>query len=498
VNKVVKNLAFSIFPQLINVISNLILPGLIIAKFGSEMNGLVSTTKNVVSYIGLVGAGITTTVTQALYDPVANKDYDTVKGMLNAAGNMFNRYGGLYLFITFASALIYPYFIQSEIQYFTIAGLLLVMGISGVSELFAIGRSKALLFAHQKVYICSLVQTISLIISLLLTLVLLKLNAGIITVQFGISSMYILWGGFMMAYIRKVYPEYSDYRKYSPINTTTQKHKDAMIHQLTGVVISDSQATILTAFVGLKAASIYSVYNVVLSGIKTICFHLSTAITPYFGEKYALKQTEQLRNLYDLVEFAFSYFTAFVLSVTSVMLLPFISLYTKGADINHIYPTFAFLFVISSAFFILKLPGSSLIIAAGHFKETRWRAILESGLCLVLNIVCTIPIGMNGVLLGTGCALGWRCWDTIVYTNKYILDKSPKKSFIRVLITFGNILLLQLASHCFSWIPNNFSEWFVMALFVSVAVLVLLLLEMFLFERKLLTGIIKKAFKQNA
>ena len=49
--KVWKNVFASALPQIMNIISNLILPSLIIAKFGSEINGLVTSTKTIISYI---------------------------------------------------------------------------------------------------------------------------------------------------------------------------------------------------------------------------------------------------------------------------------------------------------------------------------------------------------------------------------------------------------------------------------------------------------------
>lgn len=482
--KVFKNLISSVLPQIMNIISNLILPGLIIVKFGSDINGLVSTTKTVVSYIGLVGAGIATAVTQALYYPVANEDDGTVKGMLKAANSMFNHYGLLYVIITFGVSFIYPHIIESDIPYWTVAGLLMVMSISGASEFFAIGRCRALLYAHQKVYVCSIIQAISIALSLVLALIMLKLDAGIIVVQFTISFVYVLRGLFLTAYINRVYSQYSDYRKSTPINSAIQKRKDAMVHQLSGLAVTGSQAAILTMLVGLRAASIYSVYNIVLSGIKLICSHLCTAITPFLGKKYALGQKEQLKKMYNVVEFSFFFLVTFVLSVTVVMLIPFVSLYTKQADIDYTFPVFALLFVLSSAFYILKLPGTALINVAGHFKETKWRAIAEAVSSVVLSIIFTILLGKEGVLIGTGCALGWRCVDTIVYSSKRILEESYIRSLLRVLLSFANIMGIKYLSNKITFVPSNFYEWIFMAIILSMVVLVVLTLEAIVVEQK--------------
>ena len=484
--KLYKNVISSALPQMVNILSNLILPGLIIAQFGSEINGLVSTTKTIVSYISLVGAGIATAVTQALYQPVANQDDLTTKGMLRTANGMFNRYGVIFLIITLLVSIGYPLAIRSDVPYLSVMLLLIVMSLSGASEFFAIGRCRAILYAHQKVYVCSIIQAASLLMSLGMAVLMLKLECGIILVQFTISFVYVLRGFLLTAYVRKCYPQYTDYRSAPPVPSAIQKRKDAMIHQLAGLVVTGSQAAILTFLVDLKAASIYSVYNIVLYGIRSICSNLCTAITPFLGKQYALGHKKQLANMYDAVEFVFSFAVTFVLMVTVAMLVPFVSLYTRGADIDYVFPIFALLFVVSSSFYILKLPGTSLISVAGHFKETKWRAILEAVLSVVLSFVLTIWLGMHGVLLGTGIALGWRCVDTIFYAGRRILQRKIGASVRRLCLSVVNILLFQAAV---KWIPvqaYSWVDWILWAVLYAAGALIVLVAEAVLFERKAL------------
>lgn len=482
--KLFKNLVSSVLPQIVNIVSNLILPGLIISQFGSDINGLVSTTKTVVSYISLVGAGIATATTQALYQPVANKEENIVKGMLRSADSMFNRYGWLFIIITLLLSLVYPLVIQSDIPYLVVSSLLIVMSISGASEFFAIGRCRAFLYAHQKVYVCSLIQAGSLLIGLVLSVILLVLNCDIIMVQCAASIVYVLRGILLVSYINKQYPQYIDYKTYDPVSAATKKRKDAMIHQLAGLVVTGSQSALLTILIDLKAASIYSVYNIVLYGIRNICSSLCTSITPFLGREYALKQKGSLRDAYNVLELLFFFFTTFVLTVTVVLLVPFVTLYTKNADVNYVYPTFALLFVISSSFYILKLPGTALINVAGHFRETRSRALAEAVLSVILSIFFIILLGKEGVLIGTGVAVGWRCVDTIIYVDKYILKQSCARSLFRLGISLLNVLFFKLISVFWIFEITNYLEWIVVAAIYSVVVLLFLCIQVVLWERK--------------
>ena len=101
-----KNMFSSALPQIVNIIINLILPALIIGLYGSKINGLISTSKSIISYVSLVGAGIATAVTQQLYSPVAKNDDETVKGMLNSASRMFFKYGVIFCLILYNEKII--------------------------------------------------------------------------------------------------------------------------------------------------------------------------------------------------------------------------------------------------------------------------------------------------------------------------------------------------------------------------------------------------------
>ena len=199
------NIGSSILPQLVNIITNLIIPSLIISFYGSEINGLIATSKTIVTYISLVGAGLATAVTQALYKPVAEGNDVAVRGMLHAADKMFIKCGVAYCVILFLTAFFYPFLLKTNVDYLTVAGLLIVMGIAGASEFFVVGRCRALLYANQKVYVCTLIQAASLTISLVLSIVMLKIHANIIAVELMMSLVYIVRAVFLQTYVSVKY-----------------------------------------------------------------------------------------------------------------------------------------------------------------------------------------------------------------------------------------------------------------------------------------------------
>ncbi len=470
-------------PQFVNIVSNFIIPVLIIEAFGSQINGLVTTVRSIISYISLVGAGITVAVVQSLYAPVAQKDENTVRGMLRATNDMFNKSGYIYLIIVLLVSFIYPLLVEGDISFTTKCLLLLVMSISGASEFFVVGRCRSLLYASQKVYVCTTVQAFSLLFSLILAVIMLKFGANIVFVQLAISVVYVMRAFLLSYYVRKNYPQYVKINNVRPIKSAVSKRNEAMVHQLSGLFIFGSQSIILSMMVGLEAASIYSVYNIIFSGLAAICGNLNTAITPFIGRTFAISSIDKVRREFNVIEFVYFIITSIIFAVTSVTILPFVSIYTNAADIDYKLPLFALLFTISQLFNIFRQPYSTLINVAGHFKETRNRAIIESILCIGFSIIFTYTSGIYGVLIGTGIALFWRCLDMLYYCHKHILHNSIKVSVFRLV---GVISIVLFVYFFVSKDKNlsNFFQWTTFALEIFLLVACILILVIAVFERK--------------
>ncbi len=487
-NKLYKNIGASLLPQLINIASNFILPSLIIGLYGSQINGLTSTIRTIISYISLVGAGISAAVVQALYLPVAQKNQQQIQGMLKATANMFNRCGWIYIFIVLVVSLAYPLTLNSDISYFTVCMLLVVMSISGASEFFVVGRCRALLFADQKVYVCTTIQAISLLLSLVLAVVMLKLRVSIILVQLAISMVYIFRAFLLSAYVRRNYPQYQFSKETKPIRSAVAKRNDAMIHQLSGLLVLGSQSIILSSFVSLEAASIYAVYNIIFAGLSSICGNINTAITPFLGRTFAVADLNKGRKEFNVVNFSYFVLTILIFAITMTTILPFVSIYTKNADISYSYPMFAVLFSATQIFNIFRQPYVAIINVAGHFRETRSRALFESFLCVSCSLIFTKFFGMYGVLIGTGIALGWRCIDMIVYSHKHILDSSCKKSLIRLLGAFAVVFAVYFLSPKEAEI-SSYQSWCLYALKIAAITLAIIIPIVLLFERKSLKSL---------
>ena len=67
---IVFNIITSISVQVVTIVCGFILPKVILNTFGSEVNGLVSSLTQVLSYINLLEGGISGVIQAALYKPI--------------------------------------------------------------------------------------------------------------------------------------------------------------------------------------------------------------------------------------------------------------------------------------------------------------------------------------------------------------------------------------------------------------------------------------------
>lgn len=485
-NKVVKNAGASSVTQIINIIINFILPPLIIGTYGSQINGLVLTVKQILAYISLVGAGISIATTQSLYKPIAEKDYEKTSGMFNAASSMFSKAGYIFALIALITAFVYPFFLRDSIDYYLVVMIIIVMSIEGISEFFVVGKSRTLLFADQKSYVTSIIQAIGLVLSFIFAFLLIKANVSIVLVQLASSLVFMVRVVLLTWYIKKHYKYLNS--QITPIKSAIKKRNDAFIHQITGLVVLGSQAMVLSVFVGLEAASIYAVYNVIFAGLHSICAQLVNSVAPFLGRSLALGENRKLLKQFNNVEFLYTSLLSLFYSVCIVMIIPFISIYVgEISDVKYTYYGVAVLFVLVSFLNAFRLPAQAAINIAGHFKETRWRAIIEAVICIVLQLLFVNIWGIYGVLIGTAIALSWRAIDIVIYSNKYIISQNSKTSFIRGLKVIIVMLMLMVIEEKFLHVNvTGYFEWIYWAVVYSIISILIIFLVNILLERKML------------
>ena len=147
--------------QVVAVIYGLIVPRLIIAKFGSGVNGLIASISQFLGYIVIMEAGFGPVIKAALYKPLANKNNEEIASIIKTSKRIFKRISYIFLGYLAVLCVVYPTIINTEFEFIYTFSLIIIVAVETFAEYFFGMTYRLYLQADQKSYIISLLQIVS-------------------------------------------------------------------------------------------------------------------------------------------------------------------------------------------------------------------------------------------------------------------------------------------------------------------------------------------------
>ena len=161
-----KNTTASLLLQIVLAISGVLVPRFFTIRYGSAVNGLVSSITQFISYMGLVEAGVSAAGTVALYAPLAQNKTEDVSAIVSTARGFYLRSGLLFVLLCAGLVLVYPPVVQQEIQDAAFVRMLIViLSVTGIVDYFYLGKFRILLLADQRGYVLSVIQMLGTVIT---------------------------------------------------------------------------------------------------------------------------------------------------------------------------------------------------------------------------------------------------------------------------------------------------------------------------------------------
>lgn len=471
------NSFYAVLLQIVTIVVGFITPKIMLEIYGSEINGLVSSLTQFISYFYLVEAGLSSVTVYSLYSPLFKRNHTEINQVVSASKKFYYQAGGLFSLLILCLSIIYPIFVKTNfLNNIEVGVLVLVLGLSGTIEFFALAKYRTLLTADEKSYILSITSIINVIINCFVVVIFAKLHINIILLKC-LSIVGILARSVMLYFYVK--------KKYSYINFNSDIKNinipgrwDAMLLQVSGTVHSSSTAVLATIFCTLKEISVYSIYNMVISGINSLIGGVVNAIMPSFGKLVATKNINLIQNTFQNYQTLYYSALAIVYSVLFTTIVPFIQIYTDGIDdANYYVPNLAFLMVLDSLLSAIRSPQGMIIMAAGKFKETKYRAISEALISVSLGVILGSKIGLSGIILGSIVANLYRNIDTVIFVDKYIININKSKTIFKQICVVTIIALLVTLSKLFYVNLDNYFSWLIFATILGfIASLIVLIL----------------------
>ena len=446
--RIVRNIFSQFIYNGVVIIFGLILPRLYLVGFGSDVNGLVSTIKDIFAYLALLEAGIGINAQYALYKPIAKGETKNINAILAATRHYYLRTGTIYAAITLLLAVVYPLVMRTSLDWFSVFAIIVMYGTPGVITFFAQGKYRPLLEVDGKNYIYGYIYTATFIIGKGLTLVLLLISDNLLLIQASYMVPTFLQVGAMYLYVKKKYP-WVNWRAEPNLKALSQKGS-VLIHQISQVIFKNTDTVILSIIWGMKYASVYVIYMLFFGNFDKIVQIFVGAVNFRLGQLYHTAK-ERFFTLYELYETLLYMMSFLCHTVLAAFLLPFIVLYTKGVnDVAYIKPLYVVMFTAVNLLTTLKHPNLQVVNIAGKFDATRSHAIAEMIINISVSVVATYFLGIVGCLLGTIAALLFRVNTTIIYCRRHIFGygifKEYKKIIVNAALSAGILWLVGMQS----------------------------------------------------
>lgn len=500
------NAVFSLLLQVALAVSGLLVPRFFIAVYGSSVNGLVSSITQFITYMNLVEAGVGAAGTVALYRPLAEKNIERINGVLSATRLFYLRSGIIFAVLVGLLTIFYPHLVNNEIQDMGFIRLMIiVLSLSGVIDYFFLGKYRVLLMADQRGYVLYGIQIVGTVVMTALSLWQINIGCSALLVKGTAAAIFILRSVVAIIYCKMHYKDY----KFNgpPIKEAFTQRNAALLHQIVGAVANNAAVVLLTLMVkkdALAEVSVYTVYNLVAYSLATLLTSLTNGLTPSFGEVISRDEKDVLKRSYSSYEMIMFLLIFVCYICMAVLLNPFISLYSMQFTdgVNYIRPELVVVFTLSGILQSVRHPALTMICAAGHYKETKWRAVIELAISLVFSLTLTSRFGVFGVMLAMCLSYLYRTTDVIIYTAKNFLPGTIKKTVIRLLRNAAVMVALIFLG--IKFLPQTTDSWFVWivsAAIIGIASVVSLCLVNWIFEPmefKKLFSLVKNIFAKKA
>lgn len=420
------NIITSFLGQIITVLCGLVIPRLMVQTFGSEAYGATASIAQFLAYITLLEGGIGGVARAALYKPLAEGDNDTISAIMAELQRFFRIVAWIFLVYVLVLACSFRSISNvTALDWSTTFLLVVIISISTFAQYFIGITNIVLLQAAQRAYIGTIISISATVMNTILVVLLVNARCSLLTVKLVSSCIFVLRPVLLQLYVKKNFQ----------LSKPAKRNKEVLSQKWTGLgqhiayfLHSDTDIMVLTLFANLSMVAVYSVYNMVVSNIQFLTSSFTTGMEALFGDMLAKEEKQELDETFDRYEMLISVVALVMFATTMVLIMPFVQLYTDGiTDADYWAPAFAVILILASLLYCLRIPYHSVVIAAGHFKQTNLASYGEAAINIVSSIMLVKQFGLIGVAVGTLVATGFRFLYYVIYLSRNIMYRSVGK-----------------------------------------------------------------------
>ena len=480
-SRIKQNLISSLIYQVVLISLSFLLSRLYLENFGSEVNGVLSTIKQIFVYMFLLEAGVGLATTQALYKKIGEKNYKSASEVLSATNIYYKRTGIIYLAIVLVIAVVYAYAIPTSIDSNVLFLIIILTALPALFSYFVQAKYRILMEVDGRKYVINNAETVLQLASNIGKILVLLLSDSLILIQLVYCIIYLGQLVFLYIYAKRRYT-WLDLKSKPDFEAISQKNS-VLVHQLSGMVFNNTDVILISVLCDFKAVSIYAIYNIFFSQVQNFITNVISSFTFALGQMFHIDR-EKFDKLYNVYETFYIMATYIIYTLMAVFLLPLIQIYTSGInDAEYTNSLLVLLFVIMNLISNSKLPANSIIEYSGDFEKTRSHAIWEMVINITVSVAAILCMGICGAILGTVAALIYRGIVTIYFSNKKVLKRSQMRTYKIIVSNFLVFAIVMVVFFVDTFSNLSFLQLLLNGIIHSIWIVALYLLVNFIFNK---------------
>ena len=436
-------------------------------QLGADFVGLTGTLQNILGFLNLVELGIGSSVSYALYGPIARGERESITQIVSLFGYLYRWIGGVILagavLISLFIPLIFKHTVfELGIIYFAFWAFLCSSLLS-----YFVNYRQILLVADQRRYVVTIYSQTASLIKTLLQLALAYALANLY-VWVAIEWIYgLLYAVILNSRIDKTYPWLhtqvalgkQELRHYPEI---LQKTKQIFVHKMKDFLLKQSDQILIFAFVSLKMVAYYGNYVLVIGRLTDLFNTTLDSIGAGIGNLIAEGDKRRIYQVFwEMV--SVRYLIAGIVDFSIYHgVEPFICLWLGE---EYLLSPVILVLLLVNTFIMLSRGAVDLFnMGYGNYHDT-WSAWVEGAINVTVTLVTCYYWGLAGVLIGKIASLIpiiviWK--PLFLYRTSFKLPIADYwKGIAKHLLAFAGSFAL--ASQAVGYIPldpyQGFAQW---------------------------------------
>ena len=481
--------------QIITLIMGFIVPYVVLNTYGSEVNGLTSTIKQIILLSTLASAGLTTAATYNLYKPIQEKDKDKIADIIKSVQHAYGIISLVSLLVCIMSSFILSIFQKGNMSSVFVLIACLLTSFNTLIDLYFTATTSVLLTALQDKYLIS--------IGMLIT-TLIMYCGQIIICAFNLHFILLYTTSIVGTMCKVVFLRYYYNKKIQElgINKTSGSGGHQFIFRNVGYAFANevahtvnvaSQSVIITVLYGLAESSVLSVYMMVVNSLSLIAQVVYSSFGPSFGTVVAENNIKKTNDVFEIFQYTMIALNTFFYMCAIPLFIPFVEIYTKNAqDIQYVSKILVVESILYGVFYATRVPYNIVVSATGKFKKSAIQTSITCFVTLGIAVVCTL-FDYRLVLCGSIIFYATNTFYQHFMLKNEVEGFNNNHFFKHISVTFICLITMYCISYFItSKIPvKGVMSWTVMAVCIAFFSLLLLSVVSYIFDKNSMCKAIK-------